>query len=778
MIVTRKWLQEYVDISTISTQTICKALNSIGLEVDSTQRVLIPNGVVLGKVLEKEKHPDADKLNVCQVDIGTKKEQIVCGAKNVQAGQYVAVATLGSVLGTGDNKLKIKKAKLRGVESNGMICSSTEIGLPKINDGIMQIDNSIGELIIGKELNEYSLLNDEIIEIELTANRGDCLSIHGVARELSTYFNIPLKNQEFTTVTNNIGIGQVFEVHYDTACKSNLIYKALNIKKYSLPLVQRIRTAIIDQLKQTDIETSMAYATHTSGVLLNVYTKAIANQDEDDKKVTLKIQEDENGLNTVTGQVLLSTIGIEAGHISKIDDEIIIEASYTDPNKLAQIVFDKKIKTGDIYYRASRGSEPDLNFGINTVITLLSQNGANVYNGSKDFINDIEEKIININIEKLNSIIGQEVSSSKITKILTSLGFMVKLDSHDIITVTVPNFRHDISNIADITEEIVRILGIDQIKSKPLYMRELNNINKCSNDLLVKNSIRSKSIANGFYETITYVFTNKELLNRYKFDTVIDKKDILNPIVNELNTLRTTIALNLVQAVSSNVKQGFKSIGLFEIGTIFDKNRNESKSIEFIFSGDKEEESVANAGKPEKIDFFSFADKISSVVGDFELEPFETIQNNFIHPYQNGNIVKDGQIIGSIYKIHPTVAKDFDINDDTFLAQINFDKLSYDLKIAKDISKFQVSKRDLSVIAPKTMQYKQIKQVINNLKIDQIKQYNLVDLYTDEKLGDNESITIKFILQSDIKTMQEQDINSIMDKILEALKQELNIGLR
>ena len=779
MIVTRKWLQEYVNIANISTQDICKALNSIGLEVDSTHRILIPNGIVLGKVLEKEKHPDADKLNICQVDIGTKIEQIVCGAKNVDAGQYVAVATVGAILGEGKSKLKIKKAKLRGVESNGMICSSTEIGLPKINDGIMEIDDSIGELKIGKELNEYSLINDETIEIELTANRGDCLSIHGVARELSTYFNVPMKNKDFEVVTNHKSIGQVFEVNYDTACKSNLIYKAVNIEKYTLSLVYRLRASQIDKLKSTDIETLISYATHSCGVLLNVYTKAIANPDDNNPaKVTLNIDEDKDGFDTVSGKVLLSTVGIEAGHIASYDNEIIIEASYTNPEELSQLVFDKKVKTGDIYYKSSRGSEPDVSFGINTLVTLLSQSGATIYNGSKDFITEPKEKTINVSVLKINDIIGQEISISQITKILTSLGFNIKNDRQNTITIIIPPFRHDISNIADITEEIVRILGIDQIISKPLLMKELNNINDSSNSLIIKNNIRAKAVANGFFETLTYVFSDKELLQKFNFDVVNGKKDILNPIVKELDTLRTTIALNLVQAVSSNVKQSFKSIGLFEIGTIFDKDRNESKSLELIFSGDMQSESLNNNGKPEKVDLFKFCDKLSSVIGDFELEPLDTISNDFIHPYQNGSIIKDGKKIGEVYKLHPSISKEFDISNETFLANIEFDTLSNDLIIATDISKFQSSKRDLSIITPKSMQYSDIKKVINSLDIDEIKQYNLVDIYTDDKLGEFESLTIKFVLQSNDKTMEEQDITNIMDKILETLKDELNIGLR
>ena len=774
MIITRKWIQEYLDISKLSTQSICKALNSIGLEVDSTQRILIPNNIIVGKVLSCEKHPDADKLNVCQVDIGSRTEQIVCGAKNVAKGQFVPVAIVGAILG---EDFKIKKAQLRGVDSNGMICSSTEIGLPKINDGIMELDDSIGELIIGKELNEYSLMNDETIEIELTANRGDCLSINGIARELSTYFNITMKNLDLTVNTNNKGIGQIFDVNYDTNCEANLIYKAANIEKFKLNLLQQLRVATIDKLKKTDIETAIQYTIHTTGVLLNVYTKSVASKQSKDL-VSLDIKKNKNGFDTVIGEILLSTIGIDAGHITKLSDEIIIEASYLNPDQLAQNVFDKKIKTDDIYYRASRGSEPDLETGIDSFISLISKNGATIYNGNKKFITDVKEKTITINNKQLNAIIGQEIEPSKVSKILTSLGFFVKQDGQDTINVTIPNFRHDINNIADITEEVVRIIGIDNINSKPLLIQELNNINKSSQQLLVKNDLRTKAITNGFFETITYVFTSKELLEKYNFATVAKNKDILNPIVNELNTFRTTLSLNLVQAVSYNVKQGLKSIAFFEIGTIFNKNRDESKKVGFIFSGEVESASTKNNAKPNMMDLFTFSEKISNTIGEFELQPMKKTTNSFIHPYQNANIIKNGKNIGWLYKLHPTVADDFDISRNTFIAQIDFDSLKSEKVIATNISKFQSSKRDLSIITPKELEYKQIKKVINSLKIKEIKQFNLVDIYSDDKLGTNESLTIRFVLQSETKTFQESDINEIMDKILNKLQDELNIGLR
>ena len=226
MLVTKNWLQEWIDLSDISVDEICKTLNSSGLEVDSVEKIEIPKGVVVGKVTECVKHPEADKLSICQVDIGSKSVQIVCGAKNVGPGQFVPVATIGTKLGKG---FEIKEAKLRGVESNGMICSSSEIGLPNTNDGILVLDSSIGELVIGKELSEYEFFNDTIIEIELTANRGDCLSIRGVARDLSASLKRKLK--EFETpapsIDNTLKVSfnnQNSKLSYTKASYLNLIH--------------------------------------------------------------------------------------------------------------------------------------------------------------------------------------------------------------------------------------------------------------------------------------------------------------------------------------------------------------------------------------------------------------------------------------------------------------------------------------------------------------------------------------------------------------------------
>ena len=772
MIITRSWLEEFIDISKISTDEICKTLNSIGLEVDSIETISIPSKVVVGKVLERVKHPEADKLSICQVDLGTHQVQIVCGAKNVDAGQFVPVATLGCDLG---NDFIIKEAKLRGVESNGMICSATELGLSKLNEGILELDDSIGEVILGKELRKYPKLNDEIIEIELTANRGDCLSINGIVRELSAFYSIVLIECDKKINYNNLGIGQLLEIECDKHIDSSLSFIVIDFSDFKLNVLQKLRTAIIGKFQENnDVKNILTYTTHTTGVILNAYSKEKTIKGENLN--IMYIKKDELGFDNIYGTEQLSKICVEHNEIDTNDTNFIIEASYINPELISKKVFDAKIKTGEIYYKASRGSEPNIDYGINYLSTLVSKSGASIYGGCETFVEDKEKLTLDISVNKINAIIGQEIPKIEIERILVSLGFVVK-DIGSILVIKVPYYRHDIKNIADITEEIVRIIGIDNIIAKPLQIDEVNRVNKTSNDLIKKNKLRFKAIENGFYETLTYVFCSKENLEKYNFKTVKDELELINPIVKELNTYRTTILLNLVEACANNFKVGGKSTAFFEIGTIFDENRAESKKISFIQSGSAELEDFTNAGKPKNIDFFSFSKKILNTIGKFDLEPMTQIDNLFIHPYQNANVLIDGKVVGYICKLHPSVCTDFDLND-TFIAEIDFEAIKNDIIKTSSYSKFQSSKKDLTIIVPKSLEYKEIKKVINSLNNSNIKQFNLIDIYHDEKLGENESLTIRFVLQNDERTMEEDDITTTMNSILEALNNKLSIGLR
>lgn len=779
MIITRSWLSEFIDLKNISSEQICEKLNSIGLEVDSLNKIDIAKSIVVGKVLECDRHPNADKLSVCKVDIGSKIEQIVCGAKNVAKGLLVPVATVGTVM---PNGLEIKPIKLRDVDSSGMICSSEELGFPKTNDGILELDNSIGDLVLGKSLCEYEVLNDDIIEIELTANRGDCLSIYGVARELSTAFNLELEEiNDYVQDESNLGIGRILSIH-SSSDKSALLYSVLDFRNLTDKVKINLRLAVVDELKDGTLDNALMYSTYTTGVIFRAYR----HQNE---KSEIEIKSDESGFDSVyLNGSKISTIGINADDDARANyGKTIIEASYINPETISREMFEAKqksikVESDDLFYRTSRGSEPNLTRGFNFLYNLLNIEFKNddilMYSGSSEISCEQNEVVLSISNLKITNIIGQEIDSSKSVSILKSLGFRVNIDlEDDNLIVNVPEFRHDIVSGQDIVEEIVRIVGIDNIDSKPFSFSEKNRLDSGFYQYKNRKSIRMRAVSNGFFENISYVFTKRENLLKYNLEVVDEKLDILNPIVKELDTLRSTIVLNLIESASKNINLGKKSIRLFEIGSTFNKDREESLKIAFLFSGQIEQESFINGGKPENIDFYKFADKLSNVIGDFELEELVDSDNALIHPYQSANIYMSGKNVGYISKLHLDVAKEFDLSD-TFVAELDFEAINFDLIEAKDFSKFQAVHRDLSLVIDSELKFRVIKAEIEKLNLELVKEFFVFDIYSDEKLGDKMSLTIRFNLQSSEKTLEEADITKTMDSILEHLEKTLQIGLR
>ena len=784
MIITRSWLNEFIDISKVSTEDICKKLNSIGLEVDSLKSINIPDGIIVGLVVECEKHPNADKLNVCRVEVGNRFSQIVCGASNVAKGQFVAIATIGTKF---ENGLEIKPVKLRGIESDGMICSSNEIGLPKLNDGILVLDNTIGKLEIGKSLKEYSLLDDEIIEIELTANRGDCLSIYGVARELSTAFNLPLKEINFYESEDyGLGVGRILHVQHDGDINASLLYKAVNLKKLEASLKINLRLALVDEEENNILNNILKYITYTTGVILRAYKHSLFLEKIGSEKADFKVKRDENGFDNIYFKdKKLSIVGVSQEKFSKPttfeEERVIIEASYIDPEVISENIYKHKLETDAFYYRTSRGSEPNLENGINYLCYIFKKYfNVEIFSGANELIKEKSEIVLSISSSKIGNIIGQKIENAQIVAILKSLGFKVSVDlEDDNLIISVPEFRHDIKSGQDIVEEIVRIVGIDNIKSTPLTFKETNRFNSEYYEFKNKRAIRLKAIANGFFEAVTYIFSKRENLINYDFKTISEDSDLLNPIVDNLNTLRTTLLVNLVEAVQKNIHFGKKSIKLFEIGSVFNENREENLKMAFVFSGLVENELFVNNGKPKNIDFYTFADKLNSIIGDFELKKIDenNIENKFIHPYQSADIFINSKKVGFITKLHLNIAKNLELPD-TFMAEIDFDKIDFNLKDAHKFSKFQSSTRDLSLLIPKDLEFYKIREEIRTQEIPYLKELYPLDIYQSEELGENMSLTLRLILQSNEKTLEEEDINSVTKNILEHLQNSLNIGLR
>jgi len=775
MIVTRSWLQEWIDISDIATEDLAKTFNQIGLEVDRVVSYKMPEKIVFGKVLECEKHPEADKLNICQVDIGSSVRQIVCGAANVRAGLTVATATLGAKM---PNGMEIKPVKLRGVDSDGMICSASELGLASFGSGIMEIDASIGEFTLGDEIGTNKYFNDDLIELELTANRGDCLSIMGVARDLSAAFNRALKteNHRNTVEDNHIGIGRILQLHVNETQEVALEYKAVELKDVQTNLLIELRLAQIESVKENPLDALLFYATYDCGVILRAYNSEYF---QNEGKAKIVVDKDSNNYNIVEGKDIASLIGVNQTEESKVQDDgiIFIEASYIDPDVVSRQMFEHKVEKDELFYRTSRGSEPELSWGMCTILNLLTKNSqSHVYSGEEEHSYEHQKRVVSLSVDEITAIIGMKIEKKKIIAILQDLGCDITKSQADTFVVEVPLYRHDIVNKQDVVEEIVRMIGIDNIESQPFVLKEENRFNDDYTVYKKRTHYRYKSADNGFFESVHFVFNEKEQLQKYGFETLSKDVDLLNPIVNTLDTLRSTLLLGLLNAASLNKKNGIKSVRLFEIGSVFNASREERVNMAFLFGGEYENDTLANAGKPAKISFDKFVQKVSNVIGDFELIE-DITPSKLAHPYQAAKIIQNGKFIGTLFKLHPTVQADFDL-EDTFLCELQFNELSYSLKTVKKYSKFQASFRDLSLIVSKDVQYETIKEIIKNSLTKEIVRFYPVDRYEDEKLGKNMSLTLRFVLQSNEKTLEEEDITNAMSSVLDALEEKLGITLR
>jgi len=776
MIFTRGFLSEFININDVSTQDIYKALNSLGLEVDSLEHYSPPKGVKVGRVLECVKHENSDKLSVCQVDIGTGETlQIVCGAKNVCSDIFVPVATIGTKIGD----LEIKASELRGVKSQGMICSSTEIGLPKVNDGILKLDSSIGDFKIGDELGSLPFFNDDIFEIDITPNRGDCINIYGIAREIGAYFNLKMKNfEEPKEADNAMGIGRILQISHQGQLDSSYMFKACEVSDDELPLKISLRNAQNSLLSTNNGSNLANYITLVTGVIITPYHESeTIKSGEDKKKIEIR---KENGIDTVFGLKKLSSTGISVESMDHKSGLMFFEASYTPPNVVSQIAFEKKPKkTQEVFYRSSRGSNPNLKFGIDYLTkTLLETGFCKLYSGTHEVMQKPEKRSINVSAETISLAIGMEIQKQQIVNILKKLNFDVEVSgSGDSMVVGIPEFRHDIHTIQDITEEIVRVMGIDNIISIPTTLKEERKLGDGYEEFKKRSYFRKNAAGCGFNETIHFVFNHKEKLKKFGFETIDESIDISNPITGELNTLRPTLLLHLLESVQRNKNSGKGSISLFEIGSVYNKDRDESTKMAFIHSGAREKDSLNNCGKAKNYTFFEFAQKISDIIGSFEIKESEKIPNKLVHPYQYGDIFMCGVKAGVISKLHPDITEEYGI-DDGYICEIDFEKIPFAKKIAKEYSKLPKSERDLSIVIEKSLPYSDIKNVIIATKQELVTRFYPVDIYEIPESENEISLTIRFELESKEKSLTEEEIHNVVTAIFENLNNKLKVKMR
>ncbi|HEB7534792.1 TPA: phenylalanine--tRNA ligase subunit beta [Campylobacter coli] len=773
MIITKSWLSDWLDFEDKSLDDIAHTLNSIGIEVDRICTLKVPDKIVVGFVKEKVKHENSDKLSICQVDVGNEILQIVCGAQNVAQGQFVAVALKGALM---PNGMEIKEAKLRGVDSCGMLCSSAELGFEKINDGIMLLDDSIGELELGKALNSYEIFNDGLIEVELTPNRGDCLSIYGIARDIAAALNLNLKEKlPFKEGENVLGIGRILRLSAEKELNSLYNYRAIELKeKIQTNLLIGLRLAQVENLGKNPIENLLNYATHSTGVLFNAYD--LDSFYKENEEFTLSLIKEAQGETKVSCQdELLSVSGIyqEEKFKSKEDSKIIIiEANYTDPMIIADAKMSYKKQDDQTIYRSFRGSEPKLNLGMDFLLSVLEKNpNLIIYSSSQQIITNKELPNIAISIESISKTIGQEVDKDEVLKILKKLGFELILSADGLVNVKAPMHRPDIKNLADICEEVVRIIGIDNIASKGLEFVEKNRLNSTYKNYKDLVELRKKAVANGYFESLHYVLDNEEELKSLGFNPI--KLKLINPITAELNTLRTMLLNHLLNAASLNAKNSKKIIKLFELGVVFGSNNEELNHIAFVHSGYKEEPKISNKAKPELANFYDFLLDLKNIIGDFKLK---ASKYDILSPYEQADIYLKDLKIGFAGRLHLKIENERDLLK-TYVCELDLNLIKQHFKLAKPYSKFPSISRDLSILIPKGFEYEKIKNCIEELDLENLENFRLVDLYSDASLENSYSLTLKFVFRDMNKTLEEAQVAEYIDKILQSFK-EMGLELR
>ncbi|MCQ2791410.1 phenylalanine--tRNA ligase subunit beta [Helicobacter pylori] len=743
---------------------LCENLSRLGLEVESCVSCVAPKNVVAGKVLEKAPHKNAEKLSVCQVDVGKEVLQIVCGAKNVAPNQFVPVALNGALIGP----TTITKTELRGVESHGMICSSVELGFPKINDGILELDESVGELVLGKELNEYAPFNTHVLEISLTPNRGDCLSVLGIAREISAFYHTPLKPIKALNFTPKsdlitLSVGENIESH--------LAYYLICNYSLKTPLNIKLSLAHNNALSENDLKNFIEFSTHFSGVIMNAYSLNKTPMD-------LSVKNDENNLESVyINHQKRSTIAIKHQDQKDLSECLLLEASYTDPINLSLKLHALKDKTlqkdNALIYRSARGSNPNLSDGLNFLSTHLK---ATILE-SKQTEHSLKDRTLKFQLEDITEILGLVIEAEKIQSILKNLGFKVSVKEPNskpqILEVIAPNFRHDIKTIQDIAEEILRFVGIDNLISKPLNCVSSKNSNPHYETHRFFENLKHKALACGFKEVIHYVFYSKEKQQKLGFEVLEDPLELQNPITTDLNTLRTSLVCGLLDASLRNKNLGFKSIALYEKGSVYNSKREEIQKLGFLVSGLQKKESYPDA-KGKAWDFYSFAECVSKVIGDFSLEKL-TAQTPINHPYQSAKIIQNHEIIGVIAKIHPKVIQELDLFE-SYYAEIDASKLKRPAMLLKPFSIYPSSVRDLTLIIDENTAFSRIKKALKDAQIPNLSEILPLDVF---KESDNTiALSVRCVIHSLEKTLNDEEVNSAVQKALEILEKEFNARLK
>jgi len=820
MNISYKWLKEYVDFD-LTPQHVAEALTSCGLEVGGLEEVQTIRGglkgLYVGKVLTCEPHPNSDHLHITTVDLGKgEPQQIVCGAHNVAANQKVIVADLGCVLYDGDKEFVIKRSKLRGVESLGMICAEDEIGVGTSHDGIIVLPE---DAPIGMPAAEYyNLESDWVIEVDITANRSDALSHYGVARDLYAW----LKQNNYQTElhkpncdafeVDNESLTIDVEVKNTEACKRYACVSLTNCEVKESPEWLQNKLKIVGIRPINNIVDITNYIMMAYGQPMHCFDAdmvaghkiVVTTQPEGTKFITLDGEEhslSERDLSICNANEAMCIAGIFGGKGSGTYENtrnIVLESAYFHPTWIRKSARRHGLST-DASYRFERGIDPNGQVYALKQAAILCKElaGGQVSMQIKDvYPEPIEGSKVVLTYDYVNSLIGKEIGKDTIKSIVTSLDMKIEAENENQIEILVPAYRVDVKRPCDVVEDILRIYGYNNVEI-PLQLKGTLTIptDEDRNRKYI-NLISEQLVGGGFNEILNNSLTKVSYykdLNRYTEETTVK---ILNPLSADLGVMRQTLLFGGLESIVRNANRKNSNLRFFEFGNCYHYDESKKEADKLIkaytqdqhlglwITGKRVENSWAHPN--EDASFYELKAYVENILVrlGLSLQAVTLVKGeNNIFEDSISIVTKAGKIIAELGIVAYKLTKNMGITNEVFFADIYWDNLLKAVKKHvveyKEISKYPAVSRDLALLVDKTVEFEQIKEIAYSTEKKLLKAVELFDIYEGKNLPEGKkSYAVNFILQDEQKTLNDKQIDSIMKKLIDNLTKRLNAELR
>ena len=787
MNISTRWIREWANPD-VSDNELSEKLTMAGLEVDRIAPVAPPfNGLVVGHVVNCDKHPNADKLSLCEVDIGDGSNlQIICGAPNVRKDLKVAVATVGSVL---PNGLKIKRAKLRGVESNGMLCSESEMGISDSHEGIIELDLAAA---LGDDIRSVLDLDDQVIELDITPNRGDCFSVLGVAREVCVNYNLAMPLTSFKAEQKG---NKTFDskVSNPNECAKYLtrviegVDNAVETPKWMaqklLRASQQLHSPIVDITNYVLLELGQPMHAFDLKTIKGDIDVRSAKKDEtlellNGQTVTLSketlVIADNNSAIAIAG-----VIGGMATATLTNSSEILLESAFFDPIAISGVA-----RSYGLHTEASLRFERGVDFNItHQAMERATELVLEICGGKASPINEcVDSKSlpklepIEISNDKISKVLGFDLEPTWIESKFKFLEFDFTANKDNSWTIKPPSFRFDIRIAADIIEELARLFGYDKIPVQRLST--VANISNSSQAKISSNELSNALVNRGYKEVITYSFISNEMHDF--IDPKATKILLKNPISDDMAVMRSSLWSGLIQSAKANIRRGHHNARFFELGQCFSGTlvEDQVQKIAGIICGNRYDSQWSNSDST--VDFFDAKADVEALLAlSKNVYAFEEAEHPALQLGQTAKITKNNKVIGWIGALSPSLQKALSMPN-AFLFEINQDDIE-DGEIAcyEPFSSFQASQRDIAIVVSKEVSADQLINSIKSLKQDDLVDINLFDVYEGEHIDEGrKSIALNLTYQSIEITLTDEQLAKKVSKIVSHLESKFSAKLR